>query len=100
MPGGDQLATYSYVCKPCGPFEVRAAIGEASDSAVCPTCRKSARRVFSPPMLYRTPAAIAGLYEEEERSRDSPRVVDRITGTPRRRQRYTHNPLHRKLPRP
>jgi len=94
------LATYSYRCDSCGGFDERAEIGAAAGSVSCPACARPARRVFSPPMLSRTPAGVAALHRMEERSKDSPPVVSAPAGAPRRRQPVTRNPLHAKLPRP
>lgn len=94
------MTTYSYSCQDCGGFDVRVPMGTATERAECPTCSGPARRVWTAPMQPRTSAGVAALHSMEERSRHEPPVVDRIAGTPRRRQPVTRNPLHAKLPRP
>lgn len=94
------MAIYSYRCDGCGPFDHRTPIGTATERVSCPSCSGESRRVFSAPMLSRTTAGVAALHQLEERSRHEPPVVDRIAGSPRRRQPVTRNPLHAKLPRP
>jgi putative FmdB family regulatory protein len=94
------VATYSYRCAGCGRFDQRASIGTAAELVDCPTCARPAQRIFTPPMLARTPAGVAALHQLEERSRHEPPVVSGPVGAPRRRQPVTRHPLHSKLPRP
>ncbi len=93
------MATYEYRCANCGPFEQRMPMGTATAVAVCPTCGREARRIFSVPMTYRTPKPLATMLAREEASRDDPEVVDRVP--PRRPRRPTsQNPALVRLPRP
>lgn len=94
------MATYSYRCDGCGGFDLRMAMGTAVDRVPCPACSAPARRVFTAPMQPRVSAGLAALHSLEERSKHEPPVVDRMSGTPRRTQPVTRNPLHAKLPRP
>ncbi len=94
------MTTYSYCCESCGGFDVRVPMGTATERTACPTCSEPSRRVYTAPMQPRTSAGVAALHRMEERSRHEPPVVDRVSGTPRRTQPVTRNPLHAKLPRP
>jgi putative FmdB family regulatory protein len=92
------MATYEYSCNDCGPFDVKLPIGTAPAEYVCPKCRGRARRVYSPPATAFTSPAVAGLREQEEKSREIPTVVTRVPpkeATPR----HVH-PAVARLPRP
>jgi len=69
------MATYSYRCSRCGPFDLHLPMGSAPASVGCPTCEAESRRMFSPPALARTPRAVASLREREEASQSAPEVV-------------------------
>ena len=95
------MATYQFVCAEHGGIELEAAMGAAPPTLSCPDCGGRARRVFSAPMLGGLPRAVTTAFESAERSGDAPDVVTSVpppTGRPV--QRYTHNPAHRRLPRP
>lgn len=95
------MAIYQFMCDEHGGIELEAAMGAAPPTLSCPDCDRQARRVFSAPMLGRTPHAVATAFERAERSADEPNVV---TSPPPRsgragQQRYTHEPTHQRLPR-
>jgi len=72
------LATYEYRCGGCGPFELDRPMGTAPPRMACPTCATDAARVFSAPLLARTPKALGNALTREERSAYEPEVVTRV----------------------
>ena len=44
---GDAVPLYEFHCQPCGPFDLRRDMQDASDVAPCPSCDRMARRVYS-----------------------------------------------------
>jgi putative FmdB family regulatory protein len=40
---------YEFRCQSCGPFDLRRNMQNASDVATCPSCARTARRVYSVP---------------------------------------------------
>lgn len=95
------MAEYQFLCDEHGGIAIRIAMGTAPPTLSCPDCGALARRVFSAPMLGRSPGAMASAFERAERSADAPDVVRSPpprAGRPR--QRYTHDPTHRRLPKP
>lgn len=94
------MTVYQFSCAEHGALELEAAIGTAPQTLSCPDCGGQARRVFSAPMLGRFPRTVATAIEHAESSGDAPQVVHSVphrTGTAAG-QRYTHNPVHRRLP--
>ncbi|MDD1477709.1 FmdB family zinc ribbon protein [Arthrobacter sp. H16F315] len=96
------MATYEYRCPSHEVlFESHHPIGEAPETAACPTCGGVSRRVISRPYLSQSGSAAFKLIDTTVRSAAEPQVVNsRIPGAPKRVQPYTSNPLHQKLPRP
>lgn len=94
------MASYQFMCGEHGGIELETAMGTAPPDLPCPDCGRQARRVFSAPMLGRTPRAVASAFERAERSADEPDVVTSLPSRAGRagQQRYTHDPKHRKLP--
>jgi putative FmdB family regulatory protein len=92
------MATYEYVCRGCGVFEVRLALGTAPPSHACPECGSGGRRMFSPPTLARTSPLVRASREREEQSREAPEVVSEVSPS-RRTPRRPHPALGR-LPQP
>ncbi len=45
------MPLYEFKCDQCGVFDQWRSMVESSNPAHCPTCQKSARRLFSAPML-------------------------------------------------
>jgi putative FmdB family regulatory protein len=66
---------YAYTCERCGPFEERRPMAEASDPASCPSCERQARRLYTPPGLVRTPAALSRALTLDAKSAHEPDVV-------------------------
>jgi putative FmdB family regulatory protein len=92
------MAGYLYECGQCGPWEVQRPIGTAETTAGCPTCGAPGRRRYTPPLVSRTPAAVASARLREEGSRDAPIVT---TNVPRAAHRPApRDPRWSALPRP
>jgi putative FmdB family regulatory protein len=93
------MAIYGYRCPHCADIEVAFPIGTAAASVPCPDCGATSVRVFSAPMLARTPAAVSAQVQRAERSAAEPEVV---TSLPRRRATgvVAAHPATRQLPRP
>jgi putative FmdB family regulatory protein len=72
------MALYEYSCHRCGRFDVQLPMGTAPAECGCPVCSGTARRVYSPPALKATSSAIAGVREQDERSRETPSVVSEV----------------------
>lgn len=93
------MAIYGYRCLNCADIEVAFPIGTAPATVPCPACGASSTRVFTAPMLTRTPTAIAAQMERAERTAFEPEVV---TSVPPRRAAGTVavHPATSRLPRP
>lgn len=72
------MATYEYRCFQCGVIERDLTWGSAPTSLTCSSCGREARRVYSPPMVYRTAKPVNRALEREEKSRDEPEVVTQV----------------------
>jgi putative FmdB family regulatory protein len=95
------VPVYQYRCAEHGVFEVTLAMGVATARRRCAGCNADARRVFSPPLLSRTPTGVATAIEQAAKSRFEPEVV--AAPAPRsgaRASRTVSNPLLQRLPRP
>lgn len=92
------MATYEYSCNRCGSFDVKLPIGTAPTEQVCPQCSGKARRVYSSPATAFTSPVVAGLREQEEKSREDPAVVTRVP--PRQAEPRPTHPALARLPRP
>jgi len=71
------MPRYDYICRSCGIFEHSCARQAASDPVICPTCVTQAKRVYSPPGLVKTPAALAKRLDHAHKSAYEPEVVKR-----------------------
>ncbi|GGO69327.1 hypothetical protein GCM10012289_30190 [Nonomuraea cavernae] len=93
------MAIYGYRCPHCSDIDAAFPIGSAPADMPCPDCGATSVRVFSPPMLTRTPAAVSAQLRRAERSASEPEVV---TSLPRRRAvgAVATHPATRRLPRP
>ncbi|MDP9863693.1 MULTISPECIES: FmdB family zinc ribbon protein [Streptosporangium] len=91
------MATYEYLCRECGRFDVQLPIGTAPASRDCSACGRGARRVFSPPGLSRVHPALSAALDLDERSREAPEVVSNI---PREHPPRPPHPALARLPRP
>jgi putative FmdB family regulatory protein len=92
------MATYEYFCNRCGSFDVKLPIGTAPTEHACPQCSNTARRVYSSPATAFTSPAVAGLREQEEKSRENPAVVTHVR--PQEDALRPVNPALARLPRP
>ncbi|MEY7972091.1 FmdB family zinc ribbon protein [Saccharomonospora xinjiangensis] len=92
------MVTYSYRCRRCGDFDVRAAMGEAGSRWPCPRCGDASARVFTAPRLRRGDPAVWRAMESAERTAEQPGVVSAPprSGT----TRVSRDPRHARLPRP
>jgi putative FmdB family regulatory protein len=86
------MALYDFICETCGPYEVQRPISEASESAPCPSCGQSGRRVFTPPGIVRTPPGIRRARDFGEKSAHEPDVVGRPEGRRLPLHRHRHHP--------
>jgi putative FmdB family regulatory protein len=93
------MATYSYRCAGCGPFDVIRPIGRALPAEPCAMCGDQARRVFTAPMLARTSAPLARALRAQEASAHEPRVVTEVPAD-RRGPAPAADPRHAQLPKP
>ncbi|EMY34902.1 regulatory protein [Arthrobacter crystallopoietes BAB-32] len=94
------MTLYEYRCAQCDAVELNFAMGHAPQSADCPVCGLKVRRVFSSPRLSVAGSNAYKLVDSTARSAHEPEVVARLPQRKTAAQRYTHNPLHQKLPRP
>ncbi|MGH3904476.1 MAG: FmdB family zinc ribbon protein [Pseudonocardiaceae bacterium] len=94
------MAIYAYRCPVCGPFELQLPMGDANAQRPCPSCSRTARRLFTTPFLARTPRALATQLHREEAGRDAPEVVGSVPPAVRRRSSTATNPARATLPRP
>jgi putative FmdB family regulatory protein len=95
------MPTYEFSCPSCSTFEASYSMAEVPDAMDCPDCGRPARRRMSAPRLSIASSSAYGLIDSAERSADAPSVVSSIPGARSGPvQRYTSNPLHRKLPKP
>ena len=62
------MAGYLYQCGVCGPWEIQRPIGTAAATSTCPGCGAPGRRVYTSPLLSRTPKAVSAARLREEAS--------------------------------
>ena len=96
------MPTYEYRCPDCADFDLVFEMRSVPDSVTCPACAGTARRRMSAPRISAAGSAAYRLIDSTKRSAHEPMVVN-SPGPGQRSgptQRYTSNPLHRKLPRP
>jgi putative FmdB family regulatory protein len=96
------VAIYEYRCEFDGAFDVTRPIGTAPPSIACPQCASEAERVFSSPMVSRTPRALVAALDHEEKTRHEPDVVTSLPPKPahRRTPVLPLTPTLKRLPRP
>jgi putative FmdB family regulatory protein len=92
------MAGYLYRCERCGPWEVQRPIGTAESTLLCPACGATGRRVYTAPLISRTPPAVTAARQREEASRDAPQVTGSVPATSARRA--PQDPRWNRLPRP
>lgn len=93
------MAIYQYRCTECGTFDLARPIGTADAAEPCVRCGDEASRVFTPPLVGRTPGALGRALDVQEASAHEPRVVRRGTPPPRV-PAPPADPRHARLPRP
>jgi putative FmdB family regulatory protein len=93
------MATYQYRCARCGSFDVLRPLGKALPEEPCESCGGRSRRVFTSPMLTRTPTALARALHAQEASAHEPRVVGEVPAA-RRSPAPPADPRHALLPKP
>jgi hypothetical protein len=86
------MATCEYRCFQCGVIERDVTWGSAPASVTCSTCGREARRVYSPPMVYRTAKLVARALEREEKVRDEREVVTQVPLSSRRPPAASEHP--------
>ena len=94
------MATYGYRCPRDGEFDVAFPIGTAAAHVPCDVCGGEAPRVYSAPLLARTPRPLTAAIDRAERSAEMPDVVSDLPArrpSPGRRQA---DPADARLPRP
>lgn len=96
------MPTYEYRCARDGRFDVIQPVGEANRSVRCPTCSEEGARVFTPPMLSRTPRGLGQATDRAESTRETPDVVASVPPrtAPTPPPAVIRNPALRRLPRP
>ncbi len=92
------MASYVYRCRTCGPWELHLPMGTAQRTSPCPTCGVEGSRVYTPPLLSRTPRPVAAALAREEASRDAPAVTTAVP--PRASRPARRDPRWAALPRP
>lgn len=94
------MPLYSHRCRIHGAFDHIRTMADSATDAQCPVCRAFSPRVFTAPYLNLGDATARRLLDATMATADAPPVVNSLPGSsaPRRRQRVTTNPLHRKLP--
>jgi putative FmdB family regulatory protein len=76
------MPTYAFTCAGCGPFEAWRPVDEAAAVLQCPSCGREATRRFTAPGVARTPTALRGALDREDRSAHEPEVVASKSGRP------------------
>lgn len=94
------MPTYSYHCTRCGEFDLVRPMAQVGEPARCPDCGEPGRRTWGAPPLRSVAPALTRALDTSAASADAPAVVDRVPPPQRRRQRYTRDPRHLRLPRP
>lgn len=94
------MPLYDFRCPEGTTFEASFPLSTVPDSAICPECRKPARRQIGSPRLSIANSPEFKLIESTKRSAFEPEIVTGRTAASKKRAPYTTNPLHRKLPRP
>ncbi len=96
------MPLYEFRCPEGTQFEASFSMSQAPQSLDCPTCGQASRRRISSPRLSISGTAEFKLIDSTKRSAHEPEIVSNrppASGTAPA-TRYTHNPLHQKLPRP
>ena len=84
------MPVYEYRCQPCGPFDQRRGVAEATAPASCPTCAQPAARAYTPPGGRRAGGVLTGAGRSERARIDRARSGEpTVTGPPTGRRRST-----------
>lgn len=96
------MPLYEFRCPEGTTTDASFSMATVPDSLDCPDCGARAPRQISIPRLSRTGSPAFQLMDRTRRSAESPDVVTSIPAGPGQAAptRYTHHPLHQKLPRP
>ncbi|MDQ0094837.1 FmdB family zinc ribbon protein [Paeniglutamicibacter psychrophenolicus] len=96
------MPLYEFRCPEGTQFEASFSMSQAPQVLDCPACGQASRRRISAPKLSLSGSAEFKLIDSTKRSAHEPEVVsNRLpAGGKASGSRYTHNPLHQKLPRP
>ncbi|MEA2731289.1 MAG: hypothetical protein QOF70_5764 [Acetobacteraceae bacterium] len=71
------MPLYSYQCEVCGPFRDWQPMARSDQAAACPSCNAQSQRLLAAPSLSAVSADNRIAHERNERSADTPRVVQR-----------------------
>lgn len=97
------MPLYEFRCPQGTVVEASYSMAAVPDTVDCPECGTPAARRITSVRLSRAGSSAYRLIESTQRSASEPEVVSALpaAGRPAREgPRYTHNPLHQKLPRP
>ncbi|PQZ92915.1 hypothetical protein CQ018_10610 [Arthrobacter sp. MYb227] len=95
------MPLYEFRCPEGTTFEATFTMSQAPQILECPSCGQESRRRITAPKLSIANSAQFKLIDSTKRSAHEPEVVsNRLPSSGRSPStRYTHNPLHQKLPR-
>ena len=85
------MPIYDFICKGCGPFELRRSLAEVGEPTGCPCCGGEARRVYSMPNTKKVPAGLSKAMDRAEKSAHEPEVVRRRAGGMKPGQEHRHS---------
>lgn len=98
------MPIYEFGCPEGHVFDVRLPITSEENSAPCPQCHTTARRLVSLPAFHGGSASARRLIESTQATAYQPGVVSSLpsgrSGGDRRAAPVTRDPRHAKLPRP
>src|ERR1700712_4864387 len=86
------LPTYGYECPPCGGFLVVRPMAEATGTAACPECGRTARRTFGSPGVRTLDPDVRRALDISATSAEQPIVVSSVPGRSRRPTPITRDP--------
>ena len=77
------MPLYEFRCQSCGPFDLCRQMQDASDVATCPSCARTARRVYSAPAFRLGNGPLRDAKKADRRRLDQARSGEPvITGPP------------------
>lgn len=86
------MPLYAFLCDTCGPFETRREVSELASPVGCPECARPVRRVYTPPGVKTSSAALRSALGREEKSAHEPAVVGTPVGRPLPRPAHGSHP--------